>query len=195
MRKESILIGILGMLLLVVSVRSQGIPITGTCINSSYLSVSSNITVSGSAIPISSTTIYCPYGCVANQGQYGDDCQMSPSDYASANVNAYLPIIVGITAIIFLFAFLAMKFKPLDKDMGYLQTLFLILTFLFVLFDAFFILQIATMNNVAFQEPLNALFMILLFLFALMLIMLFIVFMKMLVERLMKSTKSYSKGY
>jgi len=72
--KRAILIGILGILLLAASAKSQGMPMMGECINSSYLRVYTSINLSGAITEIEQSNIYCPFGCNENADQYGADC-------------------------------------------------------------------------------------------------------------------------
>jgi hypothetical protein len=97
MRRLSILI-ILGLsaILLAVSLpsaKAQNIPIVGECINATYLRTYIAANVSGSGVPVEFPSTYCPYGCVKNAGQYGDDCGIP---YRTTNMTYEFYILLSI---------------------------------------------------------------------------------------------------
>jgi membrane-associated HD superfamily phosphohydrolase len=189
-----VLVGILGLLLLAISVKAQ-IPISSLCINESYLFVYGDLYVSGTLMPINITT-YCPYGCVINAGQYGDDCKYSSTDYAKLNDSSNIAIIVGLAFIAFVFAYLSInesKNKTPEQAMTKLQLLYMGLCILFVTAISLVLMKMAEdvgRNDIA--TILAAIFTILIvfcFIFAILVIIWLLMFVLEGLE------KSYKKNY
>lgn len=194
MRKEGILIGILGVLLIATSIKAQ-IPISGQCVNSSYLYNYGELYVSGSLVSINITT-YCPYGCQVNAGQYGDDCKYSPTDYATLNDSSNIAIIVGLVFIAFVFAYLSInesKNKTPEMAMTKLQLLYMGLCILFVTAISLVLMKMAeSVGRDDVATILSAIFTILI-VFCLIFAILMIIWLLMFVMEGLQ--KSYKKSY
>lgn len=71
---------------LAIATQGQGLPLLGKCIDSVTLRSYTTINVSGTDIEIEVDNVPCPYGCVVNASQYGDDCADRPINNVGFNM-------------------------------------------------------------------------------------------------------------
>lgn len=133
-----VLIVLVTFLGLIVPIYAQegGFAIVGSCIDNETLENGVTLNVSGTPITIVQETINCPYGCINNSGQYGDEC----NELVNENINFILfPISMFLVAGIF--GFLSTK---MDKNT--FAVLFLGLTLVFIILGMGFLVSWASLT-------------------------------------------------
>lgn len=81
MMKKALLLGLL-LVLIVPQVQAQeqivsitGFPLVGTCVNNVTLTKTITLNISNEIIEITQENVTCPFGCVENISQFGDECR------------------------------------------------------------------------------------------------------------------------
>ena len=103
------------------------VPLVGTCTNESYIEYHQNINISGVPSDVVIAPTYCPFGCLTNVGQYGDDCMDNPA--RGGGFDFQLIPIIGFSICSFILMFFAMN---VGKEHGPLQILFAALSYFFI---------------------------------------------------------------
>jgi len=88
---------------------AQEIPMIGNCTDSDTLVLYQNIETSDGWENITTDPFHCPYGCIENASQYGDDCKLSQIEKEDAGWGFIA--VIGISIIAFLMFYLALKIE------------------------------------------------------------------------------------